>query len=139
MIRLTVPSLGEEDFQVVREVLATGYLVQGPRVAAFEADIGSYLGVAHSIAVSNCTAALHLSLLALGVERGDRVAVTAYSWPATANVIVLCGADPVFVDIDPDTYNMSPAALEQTLAQQPVKAVMPVHTFGNMANMSSNS
>ena len=135
MIRLTVPSLEEDDFQAVRDVLATGYLVQGPSVAAFEADLAAYLGVTHAIAVSNCTAALHLSLLALGVGRGDLVAVTAYSWPATANVIVLCGAEPVFVDIDPDTYNMAPAALEQALGQQHVKAVMPVHTFGNMADM----
>jgi perosamine synthetase len=135
MIRLTIPSLEEDDFQAVRDVLETGYLVQGPSVAAFEADLAAYLGVTHAIAVSNCTAALHLSLMALGVGRGDRVAVTAYSWPATANVIVLCGAEPVFVDIDPATYNMAPAALEQALARQPVKAVMPVHTFGNMADM----
>ena len=135
MIRLTVPSLEEDDFQAVRDVLATGYLVQGPHVAAFEADLAAYLGVAHAIAVSNCTAALHLSLLALGVGPGDRVAVTAYSWPATANVIVLCGAEPVFIDIDADTYNMAPAALEQVLAQQQVKVIMPVHTFGNMADM----
>lgn len=135
MIRLTIPSLEEDDFQAVRDVLATGYLVQGPRVAAFEADLAAYLGVTHAIALSNCTAALHLALLALDIGPGDHVAVTAYSWPATANVIVLCGAEPVFVDIDPDTYNMAPAALEQTLAQQPIKAVMPVHTFGNMADM----
>ena len=135
MIRLTIPSLEEDDFQAVRDVLSTGYLVQGPSVAAFEADLASYLGVNHAIAVSNCTAALHLSLLALGVGRGDFVAVTAYSWPASANVIVLCGAEPVFVDIDPATYNMAPAALEQAFSRQPLKAVMPVHTFGNMADM----
>jgi len=135
MIRLTVPSLAEDDFQAVQEVLATGYLVQGPRVAALEEELAAYLGVAHAVAVSNCTAALHLSLLALGIGPGDRVAVAAYSWPATANVIVLCGAEPVFVDIDPTTYNMDPAELERILAGRRIKAIMPVHTFGNMADM----
>src|SRR5207247_11463067 len=135
VIRLAVPSLDEDDFLAVRQVLATGFLVQGPHVAALEAEFADYLGVTHAIAVSNCTAALHLSLLALGVGPGHRVAVTAYSWPATANVIILCGAEPVFVDIDLDTYNMAPAALEQVLEQQSVKAIMPVHTFGNMADM----
>jgi perosamine synthetase len=135
MIRLTVPSLSDEDFQAVRDVLATGYLVQGPQVAALEEELAAYLGVAHAVAVSNCTAALHLSLLALGVGAGDRVAVAAYSWPATANVVVLCGAEPVFVDVDPTTYNISPSDLERVLAGPRVKAILPVHAFGNMADM----
>ena len=135
MIRLTVPSLEKDDLQAVETVLATGFLVQGRQVVALEDDFATYLGAAHAIAVSNCTAALHLCLLALGVGRGDRVAVTAYSWPATANVIVLCGAEPVFVDIDPDTFNIAPAALDLELARKRVKAIIPVHTFGNMADM----
>lgn len=135
MIRLTIPSIEEDDLQAVRGVLQSGYLVQGPQVAAFEQAVASYLGVGHAVAVANCTAALHLSLLALGVGQGDRVAVAAYSFPATANVIALCGAEPIFVDIDPRTYNMDPDALEQVLRKTAVKAVLPVHAFGGMASM----
>jgi perosamine synthetase len=87
------------------------------------------------VAVSNCTAALHLSLLALGVGPGDRVAVPTYSWPATANVVALCGAEPLFIEIEPDTYNMDPEALEVALSSTKVKAVMPVHVFGAIADM----
>jgi len=143
MIRLTVPSIEEDDLHAVREVLASGYLVQGPHVLAFEAAISQRLGVDHVIAVSNGTAALHLSLLAIGIAPGDMVLTTTYSWPATANVIELCGAIPVFVDIDPETFNMSPACLERALSRlwddhtskSRVKAIMPVHTFGQMADV----
>jgi len=135
LIRLTIPSIEEDDLQAVREVLLSGFLVQGARVEIFERAVARYLGVEHSVAVSSCTAALHLSLLALGIGPGDRVAVAAYSWPATANVVVLVGAEPVFVDIDPDTFNMSPSALEKVLNGAFVKAVLPVHTFGGLADM----
>ena len=135
MIRLTVPSIDESDQQAVREVLATGFLVQGKHVAAFEAEIARYVGCEHAVAVSNCTAALQLALLALGVGTGDKVAVTAYSWPATANVIILCGAEPVFVDIEAETFNMDPAALDRVLQREGIKVVLPVHTFGRMADM----
>ena len=136
MIRLTIPSLDAEDFDAVRRVLATGFLVQGAEVKAFEAALSAYTGAPHVVAVANCTAALHLALLALDIRAGDRVAVAAYSWPATANVIVLCGAEPVFVDVDPATSNMDPAALDGLLRRTPVKAVLPVHTFGGMADMA---
>ena len=138
MIRLTIPSIEDDDLAAVREVLASGYLVQGRHVAAFEEAVAACVGVPHAIAVSNCTAALHLSLLALGVGPGDSVAVTAYSFTATANVIELCGAKPLFVDIRPDTFNMDPARLAEALAREPagrVKAIIPVHTFGQMADM----
>lgn len=145
MIRLTIPSIEEEDLQVTREALSSGFLVQGARVVEFEKSIASYVGVKYVIAVSNCTAALHLSLLALDVQIGDIVLVTTYSWPATANVIELCSAQPVFVDIQPDTFNMDPECLESTLKRlkstaetgRRVKAILPVHTFGQMANMTA--
>jgi dTDP-4-amino-4,6-dideoxygalactose transaminase len=145
MIRLTIPSIEEDDLQVTREALASGFLVQGSRVAEFEKSIALYIGVRHVIAVSNCTAALHLSLLALDVRAGDIVLVTTYSWPATANVIELCGAQPVFVDIQSDTFNMDPEQLETALRRlmstgetaRRVKAILPVHTFGQMANMTA--
>ncbi|HEX8723393.1 MAG TPA: DegT/DnrJ/EryC1/StrS family aminotransferase [Pyrinomonadaceae bacterium] len=135
MIRLAVPSIGEEDLAAVREALASGYLVQGARVAAFEEAVAVYVGARHAVAVSNCTSALLLALMALGVGPGDRVGVTTYSWPATANVIALCGAEPVFVEIDAATYNMDPGRLEEALACHELKAVLPVHAFGGMADM----
>lgn len=143
MIRLTIPSLSADDIEAMEEVVATGYLVQGPKVASFEAAVASYVGAPYAIAVSNCTAALHLALLALDVRAGDIVLVTAYSWIATANVIELCGAQPIFIDIEADTFNMDPNCLEATLTQlmknpsvaARVKAILPVHTFGQMANM----
>ena len=143
MIRLTVPSIEEDDLQAVRDVLLSGYLVQGPRVAAFEQAVADHVGTKHAVAVSSCTAALHLALLALDVRPGDLVIVTAYSFIATANVIELCGAEPVFVDIQPDTFNLDPNQLETTLKRlmakadrhPRVKAILPVHTFGQMADM----
>ncbi len=145
MIRLTIPSIEEDDLQVTRETLASGFLVQGARVAEFEKSIATYVEVKHVIAVSNCTAALHLALFALDVRAGDLVLVTTYSWPATANVIELCGAQPVFVDIQPDTFNMDPELLARTLSRlmgvkgtaHRVKAIIPVHTFGQMADMTA--
>jgi perosamine synthetase len=144
MIRLTTPSIDDEDLTAVREVIASGYLVQGPQVAAFEKQVAQRAGTNFAVAVSNCTAALHLSLLALNVQAGDLVVVTAYSWVATANVIELCGAHPVFVDIRPDTFDMDPAALESVLQRlmgnretaRRVKAILPVHAFGLMARMT---
>jgi dTDP-4-amino-4,6-dideoxygalactose transaminase len=145
MIRLIIPSIEEDDLKAVGEALASGYLVQGERVSTFEQAVADYVGSKYAVAVSNCTAALHLSLLALDVGPGDMVLVTAYSWIATANVIELCGAKPVFVDICPDTFNMDPKSLEKTLEQlgsdrekaRRIKAIMPVHTFGQMADMEA--
>jgi perosamine synthetase len=145
MIRLTIPSVEEDDLQSTRDALLSGFLVQGARVAEFEEAIAAYVGIKHVVAVSNCTAALHLALLGLNVQAGDLVLVTTYSWVATANVIELCGARPVFVDIQPDTFNMDPACLESTLQSlrlttentHRIKAILPVHTFGQMANMTA--
>jgi dTDP-4-amino-4,6-dideoxygalactose transaminase len=137
LIRLGAPDIDDADLRAVAEVLRSGWLVQGPKVAEFEATLARRTASPHAVAVANGTAALHLSLLALEVGAGDTVAVATYSWPATANVIALVGARPLFVDIDPDTWAMDPAALERTLARSDkVKAVMPVHAFGSMAPMA---
>jgi dTDP-4-amino-4,6-dideoxygalactose transaminase len=136
MIRLAAPDLDENDLAAVCDVLRAGYLVQGRWVLAFETRMVELTGAAHAVAVSNCTAALHLALLALSIAPGDLVAVTSYSWPATANVIALCGAVPVFVDIDPRTFNMEPGALERAMRSSGrIKAVLPVHAFGGVAAM----
>ena len=136
MIRLAVPTIEEDDIQAVVDVLRSGFLVQGPNVKAFEKEYAAYVGTEHCVAVTNCTCALYLGLLALGVGAGDKVAVCTYSWPATANAIRMVGADPVFVEIERETFNMSPAALEAVLAKVPgIKAVMPVHTFGGAADI----
>jgi perosamine synthetase len=143
MIRLSIPSIEEDDLAAVREAVASGFLIQGARVAAFEESVAKRIGVKHAVAVSNATCALHLALMALGVQPGDICVVAAYSWISTANVIELCGARPEFVDIDPNTFNIDATRLEETLQrlmQNPetaprVKAVLPVHTFGQMADM----
>jgi perosamine synthetase len=144
VIRLSVPSINDDDLAAVARVLKTGFLVQGPEVAKFEASMKAITGSKHAVALTNCTAALQLALLALDVRPGDIVPVTAYSWLSTANVIELCGAQPVFVDIDERTFNMCPDALEATLARltktedarRRVKAILPVHTFGQTADMT---
>ncbi|MFH1103000.1 MAG: DegT/DnrJ/EryC1/StrS family aminotransferase [Pseudomonadota bacterium] len=143
MIRLTIPSIEKEDLETVCEVLESGYLTQGSYVHDFEDAIADYVKTKHVVAVSSCTAALHLSLLSLGLKTGDLAVVTTYSWIATANVIELCGAQPVFVDICPDTFNMDPNRLETVLKNlrktikrsKQLKAIIPVHAFGQAANM----
>jgi perosamine synthetase len=143
MIRLTIPSIEDDDLEAVRNALASGFLVQGARVALFERLVAECVGVKHAVATCNCTCALHLALLALDVRPGDTCLVTAYSWVATANVIELCGARPMFVDIDPMTFNVDLNRLEDALGRMManhdsacrVKAVLPVHTFGQMAEM----
>jgi perosamine synthetase len=138
LIRLAEPDIDDADLGAVAEVLRSGWLVQGPRVAAFEKAVADRTGSRHAVAVANGTAALHLSLLALDIGPGDLVAVATYSWPATANVIALVGATPVFVDIDPSLWAMDPAALERACKTHPaIKGVMPVHPFGAMAPMAA--
>jgi perosamine synthetase len=142
-IPITRPVLGDAELAAVAAVLDSGFLVQGARVAEFEQLVAAGVGTAHAVAVSNCTTALRISLLALGIRPGDRVVVAPYSWVATANVIELCGATPVFVDIDPATFNMDAALLGDRLAALQaagdigtVRAIMPVHTFGNPVGIS---
>lgn len=140
MIRLSAPDLDDNDLAAVCEVLRTGYLVQGRRVEAFEHRVAALSGVAHAVAVSSGTAALHLGLLALDIGPGDAVAVATYSWPASANVIALCGAVPVFVDIDRRTFTMAPTSLEAAMrSSERIKAILPVHAFGGMASMAEIS
>jgi dTDP-4-amino-4,6-dideoxygalactose transaminase len=141
VIRLASPGIPEEDLQAVMEVLASGWLVQGKHVEAFERAIAELVGVEHAVAVNSGTSALHLALLGLGIGPGSAVAVPAYSFVATANVVELCGAEPVFIDVEPRTFNMDPGQLERALQRRagaaPIAAIVPVHAFGLMADMAA--
>jgi perosamine synthetase len=128
-IRLARPDVGDEELAAVEEVVRSGQLTMGPKVEEFEAALAQAVGTAHAAAVSSGTAALHLALLALGVGPGDEVVVPAYTFPATANVVELCGAHAVLVDIDPDTFLIDPAAVAAAITPR-TRAVMAVHLFG---------
>jgi dTDP-4-amino-4,6-dideoxygalactose transaminase len=115
MIPITKPLLGEEEAASAREVILSGWVTQGPKVKAFEEAFARTVGARFACAVSSCTTALHLALLSVGVKPGDVVITVSHSFIATANAVRYCGAEPVFVDIDPETYNMDPDDLEKCL------------------------
>jgi len=135
-VPIAVPSVGEEEWQALREPLETGWLTQGPKVAAFEEAFAERHAVAHALATTSCTTALHLALVAMGIGPGDEVIVPAFTWVATANVVVHCGATPVFVDVDERTYNLDPTLLAERLTPR-TRAVIPVHLFGLCADMDA--
>jgi perosamine synthetase len=128
-IRLARPDVGDAELAAVQEVVRSGRLTMGPTVAAFEAAVAAAVGTAHAAAVSSGTAALHLALLALGIGPGDEVVVPAYTFPATANTVELCGANAVLVDVDPETFLLDPAAVAAAVTPR-TRAVMAVHLFG---------
>ncbi len=131
-MRLAWPDVGPEEAAAVAEVLATGQLTMGPKVTEFEGLLAAACAVEHAVAVSSGTAALHLAVLALGLEPGDEVIVPAYTFPATANVVALAGLRPVLVDVDPVTMNIDPERIELT---RRTKAIVPVHLFGRPARI----
>ncbi len=115
MIRLGPPSITDDDLAAATRVLRSGHLVQGPEVEAFERELADLVGTRHVVAVNSGTSALLATLRALGAGPGSVVPVAAYSWIATANVVSLLGAEPLFVDIEPDTYAMNPDQLRLAL------------------------
>ncbi len=123
------PSIGMEEEKAVLEVLRSGWVSQGARVAEFEKRFAEYVGAAHAVAVSSCTTALHLALLSAGVGPGDDVLCPSLSFIATANSIRYAGATPVFVDIDPATYNMDPDCIERAITPR-TRAILIVHQVG---------
>lgn len=128
-IQISLPSTGEEEWQATREPLMTGWLTQGPKVAAFEEAFAERHAVKHALATTSCTTGLHLILAAMGVGPGDEVIVPAFTWIATANVVLYCGATPVFADVDRTTYNVDPADVARKLSPR-TRAVIAVHLFG---------
>ncbi len=131
-IRLGWPDVGERELGEVAQVLESGMLTMGPKVGEFEAEIARICEVAHALAVTSGTAALHLAVLALELQPGDEVVVPAYTFPATANVVVLCGLRPVLVDVDPETMNLDPGLID---VGPRTKAILGVHLFGRPLRM----
>jgi len=133
-IQIAAPSMGEEEWLALREPIETGWLTQGPKVAAFERAFAKRHRVRHAIAVTSATTGLHLALATLGIGPGDEVIVPAFTWVATANAVLYCGATPVFADVDRATFNIDPADVARRLTKR-TRAVIPVHLFGLCADM----
>jgi perosamine synthetase len=135
-IQISLPSTGEEEWLATREPLMSGWLTQGPKVAAFEKAFAARHQVEHALATTSCTTALHLILAAMGIGEGDEVIVPAFTWVATANVVLYCGATPVLVDVDPLTFNIDPEKIRSRLTSR-TRAIIAVHLFGLCADVDA--
>lgn len=129
VIPISRPTIGDAEAEAAKKVILSGWVTQGPEVAKFESDFADYLGATHACAVSSCTAALHLALLAVGIKPGDEVVTVSHSFIATANSIFYCGAKPVFVDVQPHTYNIDPDLIEKVITEK-TRAILCVHQIG---------
>jgi len=129
MIPVAKPLLGDAEVEAAARVIRSGWVTQGPEVAAFERELAAFVGAPHACAVSSATTALHLALLAVGVRPGDEVVTVSHSYVATANVVRYCGALPVFVDVRPDTFVMDPERVEAALSPR-TRAILAVHQIG---------
>ena len=133
-IPLLRPYFDSEELKEIQKVLDSGWVSQGPKVKEFENKISKYLGVKYAIAVTNCTSALHLALLSIGIKGGDEVLVADYTFPATGHSVLYCGAKPIFIDVNLRIYNMNLNLIEEKINDK-TKAIIPVHTFGQPAEM----
>ena len=138
MIPVARPAVGEEEAEAVRRVIESGMLAQGEQVLEFERRFARYVGSRHAVATSSGTAALHLALLACGIRRGDEVITTPFTFIATANAVLYCGAKPVFADIDGRTFNVRPEEIERRITPR-TRAVLVVHLYGHPCDMAEIS
>lgn len=129
MIPIAMPVLEKAEAEAAHQAVLSGWVSQGPQVAAFEREFAASVGAPHACAVSNCTTALHLALLAVGVGHGDEVITASHSFIATANCVRYCGATPVFVDIDPATYNIDPRHVAEAVTGR-TRAILAIHQMG---------
>ena len=134
MIPIAKPIIDDEEVEEVVNVLKSGFIAQGPKVAEFEDNFADYVGVEHAVASSSGTTALHLALLAAGVGPEDEVITTPFTFAATGNSVLYVGGKPVFVDINRDTYNLDPEKIEEAVTEK-TKVIMPVHLYGQPADM----
>ena len=133
-IVVSKPLIDEAESAAVEEVLKSGMLAQGPKVLEFEKQFAGYAGTNHAIATSSGTTAIHLSLLANNIGPGDEVITSPFTFIATATPVLFCGAQPIFVDIDPKTFNLDPNTIEAAITPK-TKAIIPVHLYGQPAAM----
>jgi perosamine synthetase len=136
MIPIIKPLMDEREAAAARRVILSGWVTQGPEVAAFEREFASFVGAAHACAVSSCTTALHLALLAAGVQPGDEVITVSHSYIATANAVRYCGATPAFVDVEPDTFNIDPAQIDRAVTAR-TRAILCVHQMGMPCDLAA--
>lgn len=136
MIQISMPDTGVDEWNAVREPLESGWLTQGPKVEQFERSFAERHGARHALATTSCTTALHLVLAAIGIGPGDEVVVPAFTWVATANVVLYCGATPVLADVDPVTFNVT-AETVGTVVTPRTRAIIAVHLFGLCADVEA--
>ena len=136
IIPVARPWLDERDADAARRVILSGWVTQGPEVAAFEREFAHAVGASYACAVSSCTTALHIALLAVGVGAGDEVITVSHSFIATANAIRYCGATPVFVDVRADTFNIDPTLIDAAITPR-TKAMLVVHQVGMPCEMGA--
>jgi dTDP-4-amino-4,6-dideoxygalactose transaminase len=135
-VNVTLPWIGDEEVEAVSDVIRSGWVAQGPKVAEFEERFAERVGASHAVALSNCTAALHLSLVVADIGRGDQVIVPSFSFIATTNAVRYVGAVPVFADVDPDAGNLTPATIEAVITPS-TRAVILVHQGGVPADVAA--
>ena len=131
---LIKPNVDDLELNEIKNVLASGWLTQGPYVEKFEREVAKYVGAKYAVAVTSCTAALYLSLKALRIGRGDEVILPDFTFPATGNVVLELGATPVLVDVKEDSFSIDPESVNKALTKR-TKAIIPVHPFGHPADM----
>jgi perosamine synthetase len=136
VIPIAMPLLGTAEADAAREAVLSGWVSQGPQVAAFEREFGALVNAPYATAVSNCTTALHLALVTANIGPGDEVITASHSFVATANCIRYCGGTPVFVDIDPETYNIDPARVAEAITPR-TRAILAIHQMGMPCDLTA--